>query len=273
MARPFWKYHGLGNDFVLIDHRQQPDLAPVLTRAVCARHTGVGADGILAWRLGTDGRPFMRVFNADGSVADMCGNGLRCFVRWLIDDMGYDAVPMVIDTDAGPQNVSPVLGATGAVTAVSVNLGPPRFAEPVSLDVGGSAYAGHDVFLGNPHFVIGRAPKGQEEVVGVGPHLSAHAHFPRGTNVEWLRVRDRRHADVHVFERGVGPTLACGTGGGGAVAVGVQQGLLDADADIRLTQPGGTMTYRVAADLSAVWMTGPAERVFQGQIALLPDRE
>ena len=267
--RRFWKYHGLGNDFVLVDHRGRANFDPVVTRAVCARHTGIGADGILAWLDGEDGRPFMRVFNSDGSVADMCGNGLRCFVRWLVEDMGIDGKSMLVGSDAGPQRCIPVL-KDGCVVAVSVELGAPRFAGPTRLEAAGREYEGTDLFLGNPHFVIERAPQ-PDEVRAFGPALSTHSYFARGTNVEWLHVEDRTTAHVVVYERGAGFTQACGTGGAGAAVVGVQRGLLAADADIQLTQPGGTMTYRIASDFSEVWMSGPAARVFQGESPLLED--
>ena len=265
MSVTFWKYHGLGNDFLLVDHRGKEDIPAETTRAVCARHTGVGADGILALRAGVDGEPFMRVFNSDGSVADMCGNGLRCFVKWLVADLGFPAAPLVVGSDAGPQHCIPIMDGA-RVRAVSVNLGPADVRGPLSVAVG-RAYEGTDLFLGNPHYVLERAPE-PGEVSGRGPALSTHAAFPAGTNVEWLEVLNPTTANVTVYERGCGPTQACGTGGAGAVAVGVLKGLLQTDATISVTQPGGTMEYRVEDD-GAVWMTGPAEFVFEGRLSTL----
>ena len=258
----FWKYHGLGNDFALIDRRRDGDLSPDAVRAICDRHTGVGADGVIVWRDDPSGAPRMRVFNADGSTADMCGNGLRCFVRWLIDDMGV--VPsgdaLVVATDAGPQTCLP------RGVDVTVDLGPPTLRGPLVAEVGDERFEGHDLFLGNPHFVIPRGPApGEAERVGYA--LSTHARFPRGTNVEWLAVEDRRTARVVVWERGCGLTRACGTGGGGAAVTGVRLGLLDADTQLTLRLPGGDLIYTVAADFGAVWMTGPAEKAFTGRWA------
>lgn len=264
---PFWKYHGLGNDFVVVDRRGRPDISRAVSRAVCDRHTGVGADGILGLYDDPDvsGRLFMRVFNADGSVADMCGNGLRCFVRWLVEEIGVAPRPMVVGTDAGPQACIPVLDDAERLVAVSVNLGSPRFAGPADVVVGGRGYTGEDLFLGNPHYVILRAPD-PGEAGALGPGLSTHERFPRDTNVEWLDVRGSDEAAVVIYERGCGLTRACGTGGGGAAAVGVRLGLLAADTDLRIEMPGGTLRYRVAADFSEVWMTGPAEPVFRGEL-------
>ena len=263
MSVRFWKYHGLGNDFVLVDHRGQPNISAETTRAICARHTGVGADGILALVTAPDGGPFMRVFNSDGSVADMCGNGLRCFVKWLVADLGFAPEPLVVGSDAGPQRCIPIMDGA-SVRAVSVNLGAAAVRGPLRVAVG-AAYDGTDLFLGNPHYVIQRAPEAGE-VVGRGPALSTHPAFPAGTNVEWLEVVNPTTANVTVYERGCGPTQACGTGGAGAVAVGVLKGLLRTDATISVAQPGGTMQYRVEED-GSVWMTGPAEFVYEGRLS------
>ena len=265
MTTRFWKYHGLGNDFLLVDRRGAPDVPPALTRAVCARHTGVGADGIIALITDPAGgvHPFMRVFNADGSTADMCGNGLRCFVRWLVEHIGHAPGPMVVMTDAGEQRCEPLFG-DGEVRAVRVDLGAPRFTGPARLESAGADFEGHDLFLGNPHFVIPGAPRDPDEPGRAGPGLSTHRHFLRGTNVEWLDVLSATEARVTVYERGVGLTQACGTGGGGAAATGVRLGLLSADTDLTVHQPGGELTYRVCNDFSSVWMTGPAEPVYEG---------
>ena len=267
MTVRFWKYHGLGNDFVVLDRRGRPAIGADAARAVCDRHTGVGADGILAFTEDQDGRPHMRVHNADGSVADMCGNGLRCFVRWLVDVHGVPAGgPLVVSTDAGDQRCVPILADDGCVEAVSIDLGAPRFQGRATLEVGGQRYEGDDLFLGNPHFVVVREPAPGEPAAN-GYALSVHPHFPRGANIEWLVPTSRRTARLVVYERGCGLTRACGTGGAGAAASAVQQGLLDADADLTITQPGGDLVYRVARDFGEVWMTGPAEPVFEGVLS------
>jgi len=267
VSRRFWKYHGHGNDFVLVDHRGLPDIDPAVTRAVCNRHKGIGADGILALIEAPGGGHFMRVFNADGSVADMCGNGLRCFVRWLVDVIEVAPEPMTIGSDAGDQRCIPRLTA-GRVQDVSVNLGPPAHRAPLEVSVGTRVWPGHDLFLGNPHFVISRGAASGEAAAD-GPALATHAAFPHGTNVEWLEVLSPTEANVVIYERGVGVTQACGTGGAGAAAVGVLTETLSVDADLLIHQPGGDLTYRVESTTGDVWMTGPAEPVFVGETSLL----
>lgn len=262
-----WKYHGSGNDFVLVDRRGRGDVDAQTTRRVCDRHTGIGADGILALLETGDGRPFMRVFNSDGSVADMCGNGLRCFVRWLVEDLGRPAEPMLVGTDAGDQRCEPI-ARDGVIVAVGVGLGPPRHAGRVEVPLGDGVWLGHGLFLGNPHFVIERAPAA-DEVATRGPDLSTHERFVHGTNVEWLEVLSPTEANVTVYERGAGLTRACGTGGAGAVAVGAKLGRLAVGEPVLVHQPGGDLSYRVEADTGRVWMTGPAEPVFSGETSLL----
>jgi diaminopimelate epimerase len=248
-----------------VDWRGQPDIVPQRTREICDRHLGVGADGILALMTAPGGLPMMRVFNADGSVADMCGNGLRCFVRWLVEDMGFreDEVK-VLATDMGEQYCELIMDEQGQIFAVKVDLGSAVFTNELTIHANGRDYLGHDLFLGNPHFVISRAPV-ESEPTNAGPILSVHEHFPRDTNVEWLHVLDRSSAKVVVYERGVGLTRACGTGGAAAAAVGVHTGHLDFDCDITVSQPGGDLIYRVDSSTQHVHMTGPATKVFRGK--------
>ena len=221
MTTTFFKYHGLGNDFVLVDRRGKPNISPEITRRICARRTGVGADGILG--LYDDNGPRMRVFNSDGSIADMCGNGLRCFVAWLIQDLGFKPEALTIMTDAGPQYCVPRVEPNGHVSGVTVNLGPAVFQAETKVHVGARAYSGIPMRLGNPHFVMFQ-PAQPGEAESYGPNLSCHPQFPAGANIEWLNILDQRHAELVVYERGAGLTLACGTGGGGAAAAGVRAG-------------------------------------------------
>ncbi len=266
MTTRFWKYHGLGNDFVLVDHRGKPDIDAAVTRAVCDRHKGIGADGILALLDAPPNGHYMRVFNADGSVADMCGNGLRCFVRWLVEVVGVPPEPMTIGSDAGAQRCIPRL-EHGQVVSVTVNLGPASVRGSADVQIGGSTFSGHDLFLGNPHFVIPSAP-GSDDPAEFGPDLSIHDTFPQGSNVEWLQVLSAQEASVVVYERGVGLTKACGTGGAAAAAIGARVGLLKKDEPILVHQAGGDLTYVVESDGGDVWMTGPAVLVFEGETEL-----
>ena len=264
MTTNFCKYHGLGNDFVLIDRRGYGNIPPEVTKRICSRRTGVGADGILAL-YDYDGLR-MRVFNSDGSTADMCGNGLRCFVAWLINELGIAYEPMTILTDAGPQHCIPHVGAKGQVTGVTVNLGPAKFEPKVAISIQNERYIGIPMTLGNPHFVIPR-PARDGEAATMGPKLSTHTQFAHGANIEWLEIVDRTHANLVVYERGAGLTLACGTGGGGAAATGVQLGLLASDTELSIRLPGGVLRYRVSKDFSSVFMTGPVEKVYAARLS------
>jgi len=262
-ATRFWKMHGLGNDFIILDRRDLGDIPPASVRALCDRRLGIGADGILA-AVASPNQPFtMRVFNADGSIADMCGNGVRCFVRWAVDFMGMDRKgTLTIGSDAGDQHCR-LLRQSDGEEWVEVNLGKPKFDGEVSIQVNDRIFNGVRLFLGNPHFVMqGKAQN--NDVAEVGPALSKHATFPNGTNVEWLDVRSETLGHVTVCERGVGPTQACGTGGGGAFALGVHKGFFQPNIETTIRQPGGTLIYRTNDDLSSVWMTGPATFVCEG---------
>lgn len=266
MTIAFWKYHGLGNDFVLVDRRGLPDFSETETRAICDRHTGVGADGVLGLFEGEGGLLRMRVFNSDGSVADMCGNGLRCFVAWAIEVLGVPAAPMTVLTDAGPQRCEPRVVA-GRVDRVRVNLGAPTFEALDTVEVDARPFAGMPASVGNPHFVMLRPPD-IAEAERVGYHLSVHPRFPKGANIEWLQPTSRRSADLVVYERGCGLTRACGTGGGASASVGAHLGLFDVEVPITIRLPGGVLDYEVAADFSSVHMSGPAEAVFAGTLDL-----
>jgi diaminopimelate epimerase len=264
----FWKYHGLGNDFIIMDRRETGDLSAESVRKVCDRHRGVGADGILAALTGDDGQLFMRVFNADGSLADMCGNGLRCFVRWAVDVLGVPKEDSIaIGSDAGEQICRLIPQEEPAQPLVEVNLGDAQFHGEQTISIDGRAFTGEVLFLGNPHFVL-RGPPQEDDVAVFGPRISTHPSFPNGTNVEWLDVQSPNHASVLVWERGVGPTQACGTGGAGACAVGVRWQTLEAEATVTVIQPGGALTYRVASDFSSVWMCGPAVPIYTGAVTL-----
>ncbi len=278
----FWKYHGLGNDFIIVDRRGSPDFTPDETRALCDRHTGIGADGILGYFRESDGRPSdgqrrdgqagsgaavssrMRVYNSDGSVADMCGNGLRCFAAWLVETGREDMAPFTVLTDAGPQHCTPI-NVAGGPMEVRVNLGRPEFEPHTTVDIDGRSFEGIPARVGNPHFVMVRPPD-PSEAFEFGHRLSTHHRFPRGANIEWLEVQGPRSAKLVVWERGCGLTRACGTGGGAAASVAVKLGLMTPGVPLAVTLPGGTLTYELEPDLGSVWMTGPAERVFEGDV-------
>lgn len=272
----FWKYHGLGNDFVLVENLDgSVSKDPDFVMAVCHRRFGVGADGIL-YLEGSEKADFaMRVMNSDGSEAEMCGNGIRCLAKH-VHDMGHHRGGEVsIETPAGIMRVA-VEVHDGKVTSATVDMGRPRLdcAEiPVNhqgrfldqtISAEGRELHGSAVSMGNPHLIIFDELT-QEEMDRLGPALQAHEIFPRRTNVEFVKSRDGL-LDVKVYERGAGWTMACGTG---ACATVVAAALLDRvrfDDEVQVRLPGGSLWIKVWKDLSKVTMRGPAELVFEGRM-------
>ncbi len=272
----FFKYHGLGNDFVIVDRRGGGGpVAPEVGRALCDRRRGIGADGVLSL-LSSDRAPArMHVTNADGSVAQMCGNGLRCAVKYLADEGGVAGDELAVETGAGVLACRLHRGPGGQVAEVTVDMGRPalaaehlpsaaggRFvAQPI--EVGGAALLATAVSMGNPHLVvfdpdIARARE-------LGPALERHPLFPERTNVEFARLSGDG-LEVLVWERGCGITEACGTGACAALVAAVLEGRLPAGEERPVRLPGGTLRVRVLPDLSRVLMRGPAERVFSGEV-------
>ncbi len=303
-ALPFDKYHGLGNDFLVIDARRL-DLASLRAAApqLCDRHRGVGGDGLLLL-LRSEPRPAMRVINADGSVPEMCGNGLRCFVQWLDDrgalvpktpppgrveigdgggvDAGYDGAQ--IDTDAGTLDCRVYRDASGRVAEVEVRMGAASFAPATvpmdavgplidgELRVGGTTLRGTALSVGNPHLVLFE-PAAVAERLRLGPQLERHPQFPARINVEFCTPlspdgEGTARMRVDVFERGCGWTEACGTGATAAVLAAVQLGRHAAGAPMRVQLPGGWLTILVGDDGVAT-MRGPTAAVFHGEVRLL----
>jgi diaminopimelate epimerase len=271
------KYHGTGNDFVMIEDLDDADpLEASLVAALCDRHLGVGADGSIRVVRGTDGDDFFMDYrNADGSLAEMCGNGVRCLAK-LVYDRGYTtATELRIGTRAGSKHVSLDV-RDNAVASVTVGMGPPAFArgeipmtgpsdepfltEPFEVD--DVTYKASAISMGNPHLVVfaERDPR-DVDVTTIGPRIEHDARFPNKTNVEFIEVRDGV-VNVRVWERGVGETMACGTGACAALVAANEAGLVPTKAPVRF--PGGTLT--VERTHEEVFLTGPAERVFEATI-------
>ena len=276
MKLKFSKMHGLGNDFVVLDGIHQPlSLTPEQLRFLADRHFGVGCDQILlveaAGQPGVDFR--YRIFNADGGEVEQCGNGARCFVRF-VHDAGLTAKHEIsVETQSGI--IAPRLEDDGSVT---VNMGVPRFlpadipflgeGEAVihALDVANEMLEVSVVSMGNPHAVqvvgdVERAPVGTQ-----GPLIENHARFPQRVNAGFMQIVDRHAIKLRVFERGSGETLACGTGACAAAVTGIRRGLLD--SPVRVTTRGGDLTIVWAGPGQPVMMTGPAVTVFTGEIEL-----
>ena len=296
---PFTKVEGLGNDFVVVDLRARAGSKeaaavqdPALVRKVCDRHFGVGGDGVLAILPGTDGDARMRVLNADGSEAEMCGNGIRCVAKVLYETDPALRKPVIkIDTGAGLLACE-MTASGGRVDSVTVEMGRPRFTrDEVPLAPGGAgrvtrepiAVAGASagsadgrtfrftaVSMGNPHAVI-FIDDPSEDLMALakrfGPGLEVAPTFPRRTNVEFARVRGCE-IDLVVWERGCGITLACGTGTcATAVAAAVEE-RLPRGREVPVHLPGGTLFITVAPDDSGVRMRGPANVVFRSELDL-----
>ena len=282
LAQGFSKYQGLGNDFLLIDARILGELGsqehnPEAIRQICDRRYGIGADGlILALPPRQGGELRMRIFNADGSEPEMCGNGIRCLARFLADrDGDAPGRRWLIETLAG--TIVPELQADGSVR---VDMGPPCLRPetvPTTLELGpaglpqgvlmvaGQTLAVAAAGMGNPHVVIPVADLDAVDLEALGPLLEHHEAFPARTNVHFVQVLSPNHLRLRVWERGAGPTLACGTGACATLVACHLLGLAERRA--RLDLPGGALEIEWDGASGPVWMTGPAEAVFHGQLA------
>ena len=275
MILKFTKMHGAGNDFVVIDGvRQNVELTPEQFRFLADRHFGVGCDQILLVEKPQQPEADFRyrIFNADGGEVEQCGNGARCFVRFVHDHKLTPKREIVVETYGGL--IRPSLEADGRVT---VNMGAPVFdparipfdgqgaiTEP--LEVAGETLEISAVSMGNPHAVqvvddVERAP-----VERLGPLIEHHPRFPKRVNAGFMQIKDRSHIRLRVFERGSGETLSCGTGACAAVVAGIRRGLLD--SPVNVATHGGTLTIAWGGENEPVLMTGPAITVFEGEIHL-----
>ncbi|EGK70723.1 Diaminopimelate epimerase [Methyloversatilis universalis FAM5] len=276
MKLRFSKMHGLGNDFVVIDAiRQQVDLTPQQVRFLADRHFGVGCDQLLvverAQRPDVDFR--YRIFNADGGEVEQCGNGARCFVRFVIEQGLTDKQEIRVETKSGVITLS--AQDDGQVT---VNMGVPVF-EPARipfqsdsdafvqpLDVAGTPVAITAVSMGNPHAVQVVADADAAPVGVQGPLIESHPRFPARVNAGFMQVVDPHHIRLRVYERGAGETLACGTGACAAVVAGIVRNLLE--SPVRVSTRGGELNIAWAGEGAPVFITGPAVTVFEADIHL-----
>jgi len=278
MQLEFTKMHGLGNDFIVFDAPRDGWLPSAAQwRALSARHTGIGFDQALvlepARRPGTD--VYYRIFNADGGEVEQCGNGVRCLASFLhrrgIVANGKGEI--VLDSPAGP-----IHARVHDADLISVDMGIPNF-DPKSLPFEASSeahvyplvVAGTEVeigavSMGNPHAVLTVNSVASAPVDRLGPAIEHHPRFPRRVNVGFMEIVDRAHIRLRVFERGVGETLACGTGACAAVAVGRRHGRLDSTVEVEL--PGGKLEITFAAPGEHIWMKGPTAVSFTGRVEI-----
>ena len=278
MKLNFTKMHGLGNDFVVIDAiSQEVTLTPQQLRKIADRHHGIGCDQILLVEHSADPDAdfHYRIFNADGTEAEQCGNGARCFARFVYDQSLTRKKSITVTTKTTPLSLH--LRDDGTV---SVNMGNARFSPrdipfncatsqqqpPYTLTIGDKQVNFYLVSMGNPHAVIIVDDVTTAPVGTIGPLVENHPCFPNRVNVGFLEVVDRHHLKLRVHERGAGETLACGSGACAAVAAARTAGLID--QDVTVTLPGGALQFHYPGRDSDIVMTGPVAYVFEGTIEL-----
>lgn len=280
MAIEFTKYHGLGNDFILIDNRssEEPFLTQEQAVKVCDRHFGIGADGVIFALPGQSGTDYtMRIFNSDGSEPEMCGNGIRCLAKFLSDleaGSNQSRNEYRIHTLAGV--MAPQVRPDGQVT---VDMGLPRLLageipttlcspdEKViqrSLEVAGTTWSVTCVSMGNPHCITFVEDVATVPLESIGPLFEHHPVFPQRTNTEFIQMVRRDYLKMRVWERGAGITLACGTGACASLVAAVLTGRSDRVATVEL--PGGCLQIEWSQLDQRLFMTGPAELIFTGRL-------
>nr|WP_246247099.1 diaminopimelate epimerase [Candidatus Methylobacter favarea] len=272
----FTKMHGLGNDFVIIDAiNQHLELTPEQIRQLSDRHFGVGFDQLLLVEKPVSANADFkyRIFNADGGEVAQCGNGARCFARFVRDKKLSEKNAITVDTDAGQ-----LLLHFDEENLITVNMGVPKH-KPVEIPllaeresklyfitVNGSELAFGAASMGNPHAVVQVNDVDKAPVAELGQALESHPIFPERANIGFMQVIDRQHIKLRVFERGAAETLACGSGACAAAVIGIEQNLLD--HEVRVELPGGILKICWAGRKAPVFMTGPAIFVFDGNLPL-----
>jgi diaminopimelate epimerase len=272
---PFTKAHACGNDFLIVTEEAaaSQDWAE-LTRRLCARNTGIGADGIefFAWDISRPGRKAgrIRLHNADGSIAEISGNGTRCVAAWMAEAVGAKAGDTLeIETDAGLRlcHVNAVHDSNGYTVEITTGMGVPKFGPRTVTIPGGVQAPGMEVSTGNPHFVI-VVDNADFTVDGqrwqsIGQQICGHPDFPYQTNVEFVRVLGPSEIEIRIFERGVGPTTSSGTGTSASATAVIAQGL--AHSPLRVIAPGGAQTVQWDAKDAELQLTGPAALIARGE--------
>ncbi|MFH1542372.1 MAG: diaminopimelate epimerase [bacterium] len=255
----FHKYHGLGNDFVLIDSRKDKleglDLKQ-LAQQMCDRHFGIGADGLLIVEPSQKAHYKMRIINPDGSEPEMCGNGIRCFAKYVYETDKLTEEVISVETLAGILLPAVILGPEKTVVGVEVDMGIPKDEGEVTLQ--GKKF--RKINMGNPHAVAIVEDLAQIDLAEIGPLIENDPHFPNRTNVEFIKIVNDKEIDLIVWERGAGETLACGTGAcASVVASGLKRALVHL--------PGGNLDIEIADD-GHILMRGPAVKVFEGKYTI-----
>ncbi|MDF2725942.1 MAG: diaminopimelate epimerase [Paenibacillus sp.] len=278
----FTKMHGLGNDFIVVaGERELPEDASQLAVRLCSRFFGIGSDGLVYILPSLIADYKMRIINSDGSESEQCGNAIRCVAKYIYEHGLIEASrrELTVETiGAGAQRVQLTV-AEGEVTAVRVDMGEPVLQGtlvPTTVDqtqvidypieVEGREFRFTAVSMGNPHCVIYVDDAKAFDLAVWGPKLEVHPMFPRRTNVEFATVLSRNAMDMRVWERGAGPTLACGTGACATLVASVLNGLSDRTGTVTLK--GGDLFIEWSEEDNHVYMTGPAEQVFEGSVSI-----
>jgi len=282
MTMEFSKYEATGNDFILVDGLStEPELSGAAIRELCDRRRGVGADGVILMLPSRVSDLRMRIFNADGSEAEMCGNGIRALSLFAIDRGILEGPQIIVETAAGEKTVK-LSGVRDDGTVFTVDMGKPSLlrgeipmggppdTEPIGIDlpIDGGALKATCVSMGNPHCVIFVENVGDCPVADIGSRVENHVLFPERTNVELVEVSNKERLMARVWERGVGETLACGTGACASLVAAKLNGMCGDRADVVL--PGGSL--EVMWDQGPVFLSGPARHVYDGTIEVAGGR-
>ncbi len=258
----FTKMHGLGNDYLYV-YGEVPENIEELSIKLSERHFGAGSDGMI-YICSSEVADFkMRIFNADGSEAKMCGNGIRCVGKYVYDKGYTDKTNLDIETLSGIKKLSLTV-SNGKVKSVSVNMGKAEVSEEINLPVGLTDIMCTPVSMGNPHAVTFVKSIDEAPLYELGPQIEHHSDFPGGVNAEFVEVLDQSTLRMRVWERGSGVTMACGTGACASAAAAIHHGYCSFDSDISVILDGGTLKIKIAPDYT-VTMTGPAEFVYEGE--------
>ena len=261
----FTKMQGLGNDYLYV-YGDVPENIAAISQKLSDRHFGAGSDGMI-YISSSDKADFkMRIFNADGSEAKMCGNGIRCVGKYVYEKGYTDKTRLSIETLSGVKTLDLQI-RSGKVKSVTVDMGKVTVGEEKEIAVGGQTVCGIPVSVGNPHFVV-FVPDAQTALLQtVGPLIEKHPSFPEGVNAEFVQATGNNQLRMRVWERGSGVTMACGTGACAASAAAVHKGLCRHSVPISVQLDGGTLEIQVDP-AGFVRMTGPAETVYEGETVL-----
>ena len=258
------KYHGLGNDYLYV-YGQVPENIKELSIKLSERHFGAGSDGMI-YIIPSDKADFqMRIFNADGSEAKMCGNGIRCVGKYVYDKGYTTKTKLKIDTLSGIKTLD-LQVEDGKVKSVTVDMGKAVVGEDLHLDIDGEKVTCTPVSVGNPHAVIFVPDIEKAPLLTLGPKMEHNPAFPEGVNNEFIEVIDSHTLRMRVWERGSGVTMACGTGACASTAAAIKNNFCSFDDEISVILDGGTLKIKISPDYS-VTMTGPAEIIYEGETA------